>query len=100
MSRAKRQTASAGGRASFGGRGLAEVEAARIVRDHQIMGGVPCVRGTRIPVATVLAMVAVGMTPPEIVADYPQLAAEDITAVLWFAVAAVEDRELPVTVVA
>ncbi|MGL4176667.1 MAG: DUF433 domain-containing protein [Dermatophilaceae bacterium] len=76
------------------------MKAHRIVRDHQVMGGVPCIRGTRIPVATVLAMVADGMTPSEILADYPQLAAEDITAALRFAVAAVEDRELPVTVVA
>jgi uncharacterized protein (DUF433 family) len=37
----------------------------RISIDHQIMGGVPCVRGTRIPVATVVAMIAEGMTTTE-----------------------------------
>ncbi|MGL5853485.1 MAG: DUF433 domain-containing protein [Phycicoccus sp.] len=44
-------------------------------------GGARCIRGTRSPVATVLAMVADGMTPSEILADYPQLAAEAAHAV-------------------
>jgi len=43
----------------------------RIVVDHQIMGGVPCVAGTRIPVATVAGLVASGLTADEIVAEYP-----------------------------
>ena len=72
------------------------VELARISVDHQIMGGVPCVRGTRIPVATVLGMLADGASVQEILADFPQLAEEDVRAVLRYAAAAVDERELPV----
>jgi len=60
------------------------------------MGGVPCVRGTRIPVATVVAMVADGMTAAEIIADYPQLTDDDVRDSLRYAAAAVDERELPV----
>lgn len=67
----------------------------RISLDHRIMGGVPCIRGTRIPVATVVAMVAEGMTTDEILADFPQLAREDIREALRYAAAAVDERELP-----
>lgn len=48
------------------------------------MAGVPCIRGTRIPVATVVAMVAEGMSVEEIVADFPQLADGDIRDALRY----------------
>jgi uncharacterized protein (DUF433 family) len=67
----------------------------RISIDHRIMGGVPCISGTRIPVATVVAMVAEGMAIEEILADFPQLSQEDITEALRYAAAAVDQRELP-----
>lgn len=67
----------------------------RISVDHNIMGGVPCVRGTRIPVATVVGMVAESMTVDEIVADFPQLTAADIQDSLRYAAAAVDERQLP-----
>lgn len=47
------------------------------VRPDQ-MGGAPCVRGLRIPVATVVGMVADGMSEAEIIAAYPDLEAEDV----------------------
>jgi uncharacterized protein (DUF433 family) len=50
----------------------------RITVDPQQMGGVPCIRGLRIPVATVLAMLADGMAETEILAAYPDLEPEDI----------------------
>jgi uncharacterized protein (DUF433 family) len=59
------------------------------------MGGVPCIRGLRIPVATVVDMVADGMTFEEIVDDYPDLEAADIREALFFAAEAVRERELP-----
>ena len=59
------------------------------------MGGVPCVRSTRIPVATVVGMVAEGMTTDEILADFPQLTRDDIQDALRYAAAAVDERELP-----
>lgn len=67
----------------------------RISVDHRIMGGVPCIRGTRIPVATVVGMIAEGMTVEEIVADFPQLTPDDIHGALRYAAAAVDERELP-----
>ena len=67
----------------------------RISVDHRVMGGVPCIRGTRIPVATVVGMLADGITIPEIIADYPQLTVDDIRDALRFAAAAVDERELP-----
>jgi len=67
----------------------------RITTNPKQMGGVPCVRGLRIPVATVVGMVAEGMTEAEILADYPDLQREDIHEALRYAAAAVRERELP-----
>ena len=67
----------------------------RISVDHRIMGGVPCVRGSRIPVATVVGMVAEGMGPDEILAEFPQLELADIQASLRYAAAMVDIREIP-----
>ncbi|MGH9164336.1 MAG: DUF433 domain-containing protein [Acidimicrobiales bacterium] len=67
----------------------------RISVDHRIMGGLPCIKGTRIPVATVVGMVADGMTIEEILADFPQLTDDDLRDALRFAAAAVDERELP-----
>ena len=64
------------------------------VRTDQ-MGGVPCIRGLRIPVATVVGMVADGMSIPEILAAYPDLEAEDVREGLRYAAEAVRERELP-----
>ena len=70
----------------------------RITVDPMQMGGVPCIRGLRIPVATVVAMLADGMTGTEILAAYPDLAPEDITQALRYAAEAVRERELPLTI--
>ena len=59
------------------------------------MGGVPCIRNLRIPVATVVEMVAEGMTPAEILKAHPDLEAADIREALRFAAEAVRERELP-----
>jgi len=59
------------------------------------MGGVPCIRGTRIPVASILGYMAAGMTQDEIRADVPQLSVEDLQEALRYAAAAVSERELP-----
>lgn len=67
----------------------------RISLDHRIMGGVPCIRGTRIPVTTVVGMVAENMTVDDILAAFPQLEAVDIQDSLRYAAAAVDERELP-----
>jgi len=67
----------------------------RITTDPDLMAGVPCIRGLRIPVATVVAMVADGMSVEEIVAELPDLVAEDVTEALRYAAEAVRERELP-----
>jgi uncharacterized protein (DUF433 family) len=69
----------------------------RISVDPAKMGGVPCIRDLRMPVATVVAMVADGMTVDEILADFPYLEAEDIKAALHFAAEALLERTLPLT---
>ena len=64
------------------------------VRPDQ-MDGVPCIRGLRIPVATVVGMVADGITQEEVLQAYPDLEAEDIREALQYAAEAVRERELP-----
>ena len=59
------------------------------------MGGVPCLRGLRIPVATVVAMIADGMSETEILAAYPDLQREDLAEALRYAAEALRERELP-----
>lgn len=71
---------------------------ARITVDPRKMGGVPCLRGLRIPVATVVSMVADGMAEAEILTAYPDLQPEDIREALRYAAEAVRERELPLTV--
>jgi uncharacterized protein (DUF433 family) len=68
----------------------------RITVDPEKMGGVPCVRGLRIPVATIVGMVAEGMSEAEILRAYPDLKKEDIREALRYAAEAVKERELPV----
>ncbi|MBN1564458.1 MAG: DUF433 domain-containing protein [Anaerolineae bacterium] len=67
----------------------------RITIDPNKMGGVPCVRGLRIPVATVIGMMAEGMSTEEILYAYPDLEREDIPEALRFAAEAVRERTLP-----
>jgi len=59
------------------------------------LGGVPCVRGLRIPVAAVVGMVADGMSASEITDAYPDLVAEDVREAIHYAAEAVRERELP-----
>ncbi len=64
------------------------------VRPEQ-MGGTPCIRGMRVPVATVVGMTADGMTDTEILTAFPDLEAADIREALEYAAEAVRERELP-----
>lgn len=72
----------------------------RITVDAQQMGGVPCIRGLRIPVATVVGMVAEGMAETEIVRLYPDLVPADVREALFYAAEAVRERTLPLPVAA
>jgi uncharacterized protein (DUF433 family) len=68
---------------------------ARITVNPHHMGGAPCIRGLRIPVATVVGMVADGMTEEEILRAFPDLEPEDIREALRYAAEAVRERGLP-----
>lgn len=67
----------------------------RITVEAGKMGGQPCIRGLRIPVASVIAMVADGMTVDEILTEFPDLERDDIAEALRYAAEAVRERELP-----
>jgi uncharacterized protein (DUF433 family) len=70
-------------------------EFTRVTVNPNQLGGVPCIRGLRIPVATVVGMVADGMTEEEILKAFPDLEGEDIVEALRYAAEAVRERELP-----
>ncbi len=70
---------------------------ARITIKPEQMDGVPCIRGLRIPVATVIGMVADGMATAEILAAYPDLEPDDVVEALRYAAEAVRERSLPLT---
>jgi uncharacterized protein (DUF433 family) len=67
----------------------------RITVHPDQMGGVPCIRGLRIPVATVVGMVADGMTVEEIIGALPDLEPEDVREALRFAAEGMLERQLP-----
>jgi uncharacterized protein (DUF433 family) len=56
-----------------------------IVRDPNICGGAPVIKGTRVPVRTILASLAAGDWLEEILADFPTLQEADVRAVVAFA---------------
>ena len=70
----------------------------RITVDPAQMGGIPCIRGLRIPVAAVVGMIAEGLPEAEILSAYPDLVREDIQESLRYAAEAVRERELPLAV--
>nr|CBH37608.1 conserved hypothetical protein, DUF433 family [uncultured archaeon] len=66
--------------------------------DHSKMGGMPCIRGLRIPVATVVGMIAGGMSTEEILKAFPDLEREDIQESLRYVAETLTERELPLTI--
>ncbi len=64
------------------------------VRDPKISGGVPVIKGTRVPLRTILASLAEGAQVEEILADFPTLTPQDVWAVIAFAAASAEE-DLP-----
>ena len=77
------------------GRQLEHHGVKRITTNPGQMGGVPCLRGLRIPVATIVALIAEGQTTQEILVLYPDLDADDVREALLFAAEAVRERVLP-----
>ncbi len=70
----------------------------RITVEAEKMGGVPCISGLRIPVATLVGMVADGMSCDEVLRVYPDLEPDDVLEALRFAAEAVREKELPLVV--
>jgi len=71
----------------------------RITVNPKQMGGVPCIRGLRVPVSSVVGMVAEGMIEEEILKAFPDLEREDIREALQYAAEAVRERGLPLVTV-
>lgn len=70
----------------------------RIVVEPDVHHGVPCVKGTRVPVATILGSMADGMDAVSIIAEYPQLTIDDIAAALSYAAEVMQqDIVLPIS---
>jgi uncharacterized protein (DUF433 family) len=67
----------------------------RITIDPAQMGGVPCIRGLRIPAATVVEMIAQGMPREKILAAYPDLQPADIDEAIRYAARALDERQVP-----
>ena len=70
----------------------------RISIDPAICGGKPCIKGTRIWVSLILDLLAEGMGEAELLAEYPQLAHEDVLAAIAYGAEAARERVIPVTV--
>lgn len=68
----------------------------RITFDPAVMGGRPCIRGLRVTVGSLVQQIAAGRGVDQILADYPYLQREDVTAALTYAAWRAEERELPV----
>lgn len=66
----------------------------RIEINPDIMGGKPVIRGTRVPVETILRKLGAGMSADAIIADHPRLAPEDVLAAQAFAADYLADEDL------
>ena len=69
----------------------------RITFDPQVTAGRACIRGMRVTVALVVNLVANGMTTAEILAQYPDLVAEDVEQALKYASFLANEERLPAT---
>jgi uncharacterized protein (DUF433 family) len=68
------------------------LDKSRITFDPKIMAGQACIRGMRIPVSLIINLVAHGKPRLEIIAEYPDLEDEDISAALLYAAWLAQDR--------
>ena len=67
----------------------------RITLDANKCFGKPCIRGLRMPVASILSYLSSGMTMDEILEEWPELEREDINQALGYAAWAMEERVVP-----
>lgn len=72
-----------------------EIKLDRITIDPEIMGGMPCIRGYRIPISLIIRLIASGKRTKEILKDYPELEEEDVKQALEYAAWTVSEEILP-----
>ncbi|OLE75400.1 hypothetical protein AUG19_05325 [archaeon 13_1_20CM_2_54_9] len=70
----------------------------RITFNPRVMGGRACIRGMRLTVSLIVNLVANGMTTGEILAEYPDLEAEDIREALQYAASLASEEVHPFSV--
>ncbi len=75
-------------------RGMAVDTLTRITQNPAVMGGKPCIRGTRVTVGMIVAQIGAGLTIDQLLADYPYLAREDILEALRYAAWRAQEREV------
>lgn len=68
----------------------------RITRSMDVMGGKPCVRGTRVTVGTIVGLIASGTSTAELLQAYPYLEEQDVSQALSYAAWRVEEIEIPI----
>lgn len=70
----------------------------RITHNPAVMGGKPCIRGTRVTVGTIIGLLSTGKSRERILEAYPYLEPADINAALAYAAWRLEEREEPLVV--
>ena len=70
----------------------------RITFDASVMGGKPCIRRMRVTVGMIIGLVATGKSREDVMALYPHLEEEDISAALAYGAWRSEEKELPLAV--
>ncbi len=70
----------------------------RISIDPAVCFGKPCIRGTRIWVSLVLDLLASGMTPQEVIKEYPGLTVLDVQACIAYGAEMSRERHVPIPV--
>ena len=86
--------AAAVGDMSPGAKAEAQAMHERIEINPEVMGGKPVIRGTRVPVETVLRKLGAGMAAEAIISDHPRLTPDDIRAAQTFAADYLADEAL------
>ncbi len=67
---------------------------ARITQNPAVMGGKPCIHGTRVTVGMIVGQIGAGRTVDEVLTDYPYLQREDVLEALRYAAWRAEEREV------
>ena len=70
----------------------------RITFDPAVIGGMPCIRGQRVTVGTVIGLLAAGRSRDEILKAYPHLESEVIVQCLAYAAWRMEERDVPLAI--